>query len=205
VNSGRMTSRQFWKTLIGGSCSVVLVWLLFPILLVWIPSPWHGLNWESRAYFGSAYGVLSSLFTGLAFFGVVMALIVQQKEMSDAKKDTDRKLEAITAGAQLTALSTMFNYADRLIDILVAQKIPDEASQQFLDRIERERQMWFEKHRVLHKEMVRLVTKLQAEGEQSHWPRILQVEEAIAKTNGGHRPFGPDFDEAEPKSDLSKK
>lgn len=196
-----MNNKILWASI--ALCILVLIAFgIYPFILTSFPSPWPGVDWESRSLFGGSYGALNTLFTGLAFVGVVIALLLQcqalslqRQEMSTAQGETDKKLAAITAGAQLTALTAMFNYSNNILDLLLRQAPPKNASTGLLDRLEREQKLWIKKQRLLHKEMVRLATKLQDDSEKSNWPGILLAEKELAEISGGDRPYGPDTDE----------
>ena len=70
-------SMGFWVVLI--LAVVFILFFLSPLVLRWIaPS-----GWEEIAHLGDAYGVVNTLFSGLAFAFLVLALVMQQGELNE--------------------------------------------------------------------------------------------------------------------------
>ena len=65
-------------------CLVVIIWILFQIAMSFVFS-----NLNSRALFGDSFGALNTLFTGLAFAGVVISLIFQKNELELQRKELE--------------------------------------------------------------------------------------------------------------------
>ena len=68
---------------------VIIIWSLF--LLEWFP--W----WitEERGEFGDSFGVVNALFSGLAFAGVIWAIILQKKELALQREELANTREEI--------------------------------------------------------------------------------------------------------------
>jgi hypothetical protein len=49
--------------------------------------PLEGANLEERGQFGDSFGVLNSLFTGLGFGGLIVTLVLQQKQISHQEQE----------------------------------------------------------------------------------------------------------------------
>jgi len=49
--------------------------------------PLKGSNFEERGQFGDSFGVLNSLFTGLGFGGLIVTLILQQRQLSQQEEE----------------------------------------------------------------------------------------------------------------------
>lgn len=49
--------------------------------------PLKGANLEEKGQFGDSFGVLNSLFTGLGFGGLVVTLLLQQKQIKQQEKE----------------------------------------------------------------------------------------------------------------------
>ena len=62
----------FWLILL----FVVIFWFLF--LIEWFP--WWVT--DKRGQFGDSFGGINALFSGLAFLGVICAILLQQKELA---------------------------------------------------------------------------------------------------------------------------
>jgi len=61
---------------------VMLVWCAFGLL------GYYALpDWPTRGQFGDLFGAVNALFSGLAFVGVVAALLIQVRELKDTKAD----------------------------------------------------------------------------------------------------------------------
>jgi hypothetical protein len=61
---------------------VIALWVLLGFL------PFYGIdNWTERAQLGDMFGVINSLFSGLAFAGVIYTIILQRKELSLQRKE----------------------------------------------------------------------------------------------------------------------
>ncbi|GEM_PF-1260592 len=58
--------------------------------------PLHGANLSEHGQFGDSFGVLNSLYTGLGFGGLVVTLVLQQKQISQQEKqiEAQQKSEA---------------------------------------------------------------------------------------------------------------
>lgn len=57
---------------------VVILWLITPLVMNWIV----GVDWPTRGQAGDVYGSVNALFSGLAFAGVVIAILLQREELA---------------------------------------------------------------------------------------------------------------------------
>lgn len=90
--------------------AVVAAWLLLPLL-----SKWSLGSWDEAGKLGDSFGLATSLFSGLAFLGVIYTIWQQR---SDADAAEDRRLrEQASANQQIyqLALSTRLQSARALI------------------------------------------------------------------------------------------
>lgn len=72
--------------------SVSLAWIVFLLLLYYLTMPLSGsLTIEKLGQAGDYFGLLSSLFTGLAFAGLVITILLQREDIKQQQKDSDRK------------------------------------------------------------------------------------------------------------------
>lgn len=76
---------------------------------------------EKSGQFGDSFGVLNSLFSGLAFSGVIITILLQRKELAlqrteleltrgvleDTAAAQQRQVDAMEKSAKLTAISTL--------------------------------------------------------------------------------------------------
>lgn len=64
-------------------------WLIvFLVLAIWIANLWFCSGWEAseRGTFGDLFGASNALFSGLAFAGVLITLLLQRQQLQDAQK-----------------------------------------------------------------------------------------------------------------------
>lgn len=72
--------------------SVSLAWIVFLLLLYYLTMPASGsLTIEKLGQAGDYFGLLSTLFTGLAFAGLVITILLQREDFKQQKIDSDRK------------------------------------------------------------------------------------------------------------------
>ena len=67
-------------------------WVIFAFILVlcfWVANYFYGssLSNEDRGTFGDMFGAVNSIFSGMAFVGVIYAIIMQRYEIAIARKD----------------------------------------------------------------------------------------------------------------------
>jgi len=72
-------------------------------------------SWTDRGAFGDMFGSINSLFSGLAFAGVIYAIFLQSKELELQRKELSLTREEIskTALAQSDQVQIMKNEAER--------------------------------------------------------------------------------------------
>ena len=67
--------------------------IIFGVLLLYCAS--IGFNycffdkWEKRGQFGDMFGAVNALFSGLAFTGVIIAILIQRDELSLQRKELE--------------------------------------------------------------------------------------------------------------------
>ena len=69
---------------------VVIFW--FSLVIGWFPA-W--IDESKRGVFGDSFGVVNALFSGLAFAGVICAILLQQKELALQRKELEASTEGI--------------------------------------------------------------------------------------------------------------
>ncbi len=68
---------------------------MFLIFLIWILSGLLLYNIKDRGTFGDMFGAVNSLFSGLAFIGVIFAVLLQKKELELQRKELNLTREEI--------------------------------------------------------------------------------------------------------------
>ena len=88
-------------------------------------------NWQERGTFGDAFGALNTLFSGLAFVGIIYTIFLQRKELALQRKELEltrqelkrtaeaqeksekalvKQVVSMERTAKLNALNTLLNY-----------------------------------------------------------------------------------------------
>lgn len=108
-----MKTKTFAPIIITGITITVFAYALFLIL---ITSPVSNYSINSAGAFGDSFGVLTSLFSGLAFAGVIITILLQKEELKLQRDEITKSREefakstvAKTKSAQLSALSCLLN------------------------------------------------------------------------------------------------
>lgn len=77
-----------------------LILLLLAVFIFWLVAeliPYYRFrDWASRGQYGDSFGAINSLFSGLAFAGIIYTIILQQKELKLQRKElfyTRKELE----------------------------------------------------------------------------------------------------------------
>ncbi|MBY0321854.1 MAG: hypothetical protein K2X72_24230 [Reyranella sp.] len=92
-----MENRRYVKVAIGVGVGLVLVQAIAAVL-VFVSFP----DWQTRGQFGDIFGVVNALFSGLAFAGLVYAILLQREDLQLQREElrlTRDELER-TADAQ---------------------------------------------------------------------------------------------------------
>ena len=112
-----------------------LYFLLIIVILIWLASililPKYYPIIEDRAFFGDSFGTINSLFSGLAFAGIIYTILLQRKELAlqreelketrkelirsataqeKSEKQQRRQSENLKITAKLNALHSLLNY-----------------------------------------------------------------------------------------------
>lgn len=86
-----------------------LYWLLLAVLAVWFSSifivPLFYCNLADRGIFGDSFGAINSLFSGLAFAGIIYTILLQRKELKLQRDELEltRNELAKSAEAQIAS------------------------------------------------------------------------------------------------------
>lgn len=79
-----ITIKSHYKTLIITSIIVVLIWAISGVSVYY----W-GKDWSERGTMGDMFGVINSLFSGLAFAGLVFTIILQRQEITTNREEIE--------------------------------------------------------------------------------------------------------------------
>lgn len=102
--------------LIGGTIALVVGYAVLLIAFEW---PVSDYSVETAAVFGDSFGVLTSLFSGLAFAGLIITILLQKdelalqrKELEESRKSFQKSAHAQERSAQLAALGSLLDEYD---------------------------------------------------------------------------------------------
>ena len=101
------------------------------ILLLEIASTWaimFALNtWPDRASFGSMFGAISSLFSGMALAGVVYAILLQRQELALQREELQLTRRELQRSA--TAQEESAKLVESQLHAMIASNVRQEASE----------------------------------------------------------------------------
>ena len=63
--------------------------ILIVVIAVWAGSGWYLYDLDDRGSFGDMFGAVNALFSGLAFVGVIYAILLQGEELSLQRKELE--------------------------------------------------------------------------------------------------------------------
>lgn len=105
-----MTVKNISITIIFG---VILVVVVYASTLIWLTWPISKYSINKSGVFGDSFGLLTALFSGLAFSGMIITILLQKKELdlqrlelSYSREEFKKMAEANENIAKLSTLST---------------------------------------------------------------------------------------------------
>ena len=116
------------RIVVGIAIAIALAWALSGVaIFVSMPS------WETRGQLGDMFGAVNSLFSGLAFAGVVFALLIQREELqlqrAELRASREEQQRLVHAQQQASeALNRQFQIQTLAAQVAVLQVVIAEAS-----------------------------------------------------------------------------
>lgn len=107
MNSNRQTT-NFMKKFLLANIVVLIVWLLTFASFIYFPAP-EWLPIGDRGTFGDMFGGLNTLFSGFAFAGIIISIMLQQKELEQTNKELGIQNFDRTFFSLLTAFNEIIN------------------------------------------------------------------------------------------------
>lgn len=111
-----MTIKRVAYALVIGITVSVVIYGAAVVYIVW---PVNELSIANAGTFGDSFGLLTALFSGLAFAGVIITILLQRdelrlqrQEMKENRKEFSKSANAQERSAQLSALSALLNECD---------------------------------------------------------------------------------------------
>ena len=78
------------------------------VFALWAGSGLLLYNLPDHGTFGDMFGAINALFSGLAFVGVIYAILLQQTQIKDTNKEYARNAKTQDHAARLNALTVLF-------------------------------------------------------------------------------------------------
>jgi len=95
--------------------SVIIVFIIFFFILLLVP-----IKSDSLGLLGDSFNVLTSLFTGLAFAGLVASMLLQQQELTETKKALIQQKDEFIKMNELQQEQQFKNDVKRDVDFLLS-------------------------------------------------------------------------------------
>ena len=87
---------------------VVLVFVIYVIFLINFIRPAENFSLANSGLFGDSFGILTSLFSGLAFAGLLVTILYQKEQLDEQRRE-------LASGSKLMALSALLNSSKLLL------------------------------------------------------------------------------------------
>src|SRR5680860_334237 len=97
-----MCVKKLGAILIGGVIATVFIYGLTIVAVTW---PISELSVDKTGVFGDSFGLLTSLFSGLAFAGLIITIIMRKDELSLQREEL--KLQRSALESQVEELKSM--------------------------------------------------------------------------------------------------
>lgn len=94
----------------------LLVVALYALFLLCATAPISALSIEKAGQFGDSFGVVTCLFSGLAFSGVLITLLLQRDELKLQRKEIERSGKEHAQNEKLNALAALLGVYHELAD-----------------------------------------------------------------------------------------
>lgn len=121
MTKSKMTDRQFYAIAI--FLPLTIVFLLFGTLGIgWVL---YYRDYKSTAEWGDSFGFVNALFSGLAFAGVIVAIVIQARELRQAFEEAQTSRVAYQTTAQLQHSSSIIEGIATLSKL--QEKLSDES------------------------------------------------------------------------------
>jgi hypothetical protein len=98
------------KKILLGTLFIIAIWIVSGIAIYYLIKP------TERGAFGDMFGAVNSLFSGLALFGIIISILIQQKELNLQRNELrDTRLEFKT-NRITTIMFKQLDYLNSIID-----------------------------------------------------------------------------------------
>lgn len=83
--------RVVWLVVLLLILAVISLWIFYPLWIYIYKSLFVNSNSIEVGVFGDSYGALNTLFSGLAFTGIIISIFLQSQELSETRRDINRQ------------------------------------------------------------------------------------------------------------------
>lgn len=96
--------------IIVGAVIVFVTWAVSGLLI------WQFVEKDSRGTFGDMFGAINALFSGLALFGIIISILIQQNELNLQRKELKYTRKEFQTNRVTNILFKQIEYINHLID-----------------------------------------------------------------------------------------
>lgn len=97
-------------------CTVILIVISYAIFLVYISWPISSLSIGNAGVFGDSFGIITSLFSGLAFTGMIVTILLQREELSLQRNELTLTRKEFTEQIKIFKFQSFNDSFYRLLD-----------------------------------------------------------------------------------------
>lgn len=108
-----MNTKTLQWVLIGGA---IIVIFCYAILLIYLAWPIDEISINKAGSFGDSFGILTSLFSALAFSGMIITILLQKEELGLQRQELADTRREITAQKEILRTQSFNDNFYRLID-----------------------------------------------------------------------------------------
>lgn len=112
--------RKNWLVLIG----VFIVWIIFSLVIFFLSNDFklsvpilNELSLTNFGMFGDSFNILTSLFTGFAFAGVIISIRLQKEELKEVKKEFEEQTKALEKQQKEMAIQSFDNKFFQMLNL----------------------------------------------------------------------------------------
>lgn len=106
--------------------AIFLLWFSYPLWSYLYKNAFYNTEFSEMGVFGDSFGALNTLFSGLAFTGIIVSIFIQSEELKITRKDIQDQVEQFKKQTEALKLqvfeNTFFNMLKLHGDIVEAAK-----------------------------------------------------------------------------------
>lgn len=129
-----MIPAKYRKSLIGFIGVVLFLWLVVIAVSLWVFMCGSAERAAKWGQFGDAFGIINSLFSGLALIGVVAALVLQREDIDASIRAQEDAAKAQASQARIAAMAAALTAMERRAESLTIAAKSEPTSVKIKDR-----------------------------------------------------------------------